>query len=218
MSFLWTLSAKSSVLIDHMDAFTLNLACQSDPILKLRYRGAVSCDEIPILRENDVIIINTTPTSDPQGLHWTAAALRRVCRPLFSAGPSAGSSALKPAESSYMIEFFCSYGTDVAHYKEIKKGLEKSCSHIVSNKRCLQVSWSSSCALFCLLFIWSQTRGIYLKEMLQQFFPVIYPPAKRYKYDVFAIKVITTLLQFPHRGASHLLLDLDFLMQQNTSV
>lgn len=124
-----------------MNTSTLDRIVHADSRMKIGFGGVLPKDKLP--RNRGVLksfIINTHPSNKP-GEHWQAV--------FFDAHNRAS--------------FFCSYGTPPTGV--VKKFLIENSSSVRYNSFRLQHRRATSCGLYCLYFLWHQSRGLPITQL-----------------------------------------------------
>lgn len=123
----------------------------NDELLLKSFGGIFSIDEIPLLVEpNKYVIVNSDPSFLP-GKHW------------FCMFYAQGSN----------VEFFDSLGKEPFYYSSnIIQSVNKYKKIIYSSKK-IQPSNSSTCALYCLYYIYHRLRGYNFSSILNVFSDIV---------------------------------------------
>lgn len=184
---------RKTVLKERMDEITIFNALNSDPLAKLYFQKTVSCNLLPKLNKNEIYVINDQPAPPPNshinGTHWLIAH------------------SLNPDQ----IEVLCSGGSTINDNKFIKKRVLEYCStwnvdyyYFPSPQ---QLSTTSACGCYILVYIFFVTRGIFGPEILKKFFAA----QPSFERDLTICHIAKQLFYIDKGTVEELFLDTDFL-------
>ena len=129
-----------------MDDFTINKILFSNKVTKDSFIGVFSSNTLPSYAQTGYYVVNLDMSQQP-GSHWMA---------------------IKISKSKCKNEYFDSYGLGppTVHFKRFMKY-----NYIYNSKR-LQHSLSTTCAQWCIYYIWRKCQGWSLRNILKPFYSV----------------------------------------------
>ena len=127
-----------------MDDFTINKILLSNKVTKDSFIGVFSSDILPSCAQTGYYVVNLDMSQQP-GSHWIAIEI---------------------SKSKCKNEYFDSYGLGppTACFKRFMKY-----NYIYNSKR-LQHSLSTTCAQWCIYYIWRKCQGWSLRNILKPFY------------------------------------------------
>ena len=127
-----------------MDDFTINKILLSNKVTKDSFIGVFSSDTLPSYAQTGYYVVNLDTSQQPRS-HWIA---------------------IKISKSKYKNEYFDSYGLGppTVRFKRFMKY-----NYIYNSKR-LQHSLSTTCAQWCIHFIWRKCQRWSLRNILKTFY------------------------------------------------
>ena len=127
-----------------MDDFTINKILLSNKVTKDSFIGVFSSDTLPSYAQTGYYVVNLDTSQQP-GSHWIA---------------------IKISKSKCKNEYFGSYGLGppTVCFKRFMKY-----NYIYNSKR-LQHSLSTTCAQWCIYYIWRKCQGWSLRDILKPFY------------------------------------------------
>ena len=127
-----------------MDDFTINKILLSNKVTKDSFIGVFSSDTLPSYAQTGYYVVNLDTSQQP-GSHWIA---------------------IKISKSKCKNEYFDSYGLGppTVRFKRFMKY-----NYIYNSKR-LQHSLSTTCAQWCIYYIWRRCQGWSLRDILKPFY------------------------------------------------
>ena len=126
-----------------MDDFTINKILLSNKVTKDSFIGVFSSDILPSYAQTGYYVVNLDMSQQPSS-HWIA---------------------IKISKSKCKKECFDSYGLGppTVHFKRFMK----------YNYKRLQHSLSTTCAQWCIYYIWRKCQGWSLRNILKPFYSVM---------------------------------------------
>jgi hypothetical protein len=109
------------------------------------YCGTFARDQLPVIKKRPCAIIMNTDTSLEPGEHWVAV--------MISVDNSA--------------EYFDSFGFGPMHTEVIDFLADNKVTKLLYNKQQLQSPLTSTCGIYCVLFVKLRCQGISFQEFMQ---------------------------------------------------
>lgn len=134
-----------------MDAQELMGILNAVPCLRMWNNGVYSRDTVPSKMAPGAYIINTAPRGHP-GMHWTAAWMREERTPAYDV-------------IIQHVDFFDSLAGGAPSKRRIFFNVDT----VLFNQRILQSPDTTSCGLFAIYFLFWESHGVALNEIVKHF-------------------------------------------------